>query len=298
VAQRRSPWLWFGIPLVALCAASGLLLAVMVGHHGEGNLSILAASVPTLSLVSAPAESIPLTGGFGGLAATGSRHSTNNWPSEPALVEPAWVAPAGGARNNAVPALLSFPAGWRTGDPAAAVLVDRSWAEDWRSDLVAEPLAAGAAVLDLDIHAARRVSPESAAAPSPPLAEDLLPDLFGALRLLRDEVEAGPIVALGRGAGGAAALLAGREPIAARYLGANGPRFAANAQLDGGCERSTAAGEALVGWRAVTLHYGTVLAATDVDSPPWARARALESASLACASALVPPLPGQRSHAP
>src|ERR1700712_4962101 len=96
-----------------------------------------------------------------------------------------------------IPAMLTMPRGWRKGDPAVVVVAEQPWAEPWRSELADELLAAGAAVLELDVHSARGVSADSAATPPPPTPEDFLPDLFGALRSLRTDIAAGPILVLG-----------------------------------------------------------------------------------------------------
>jgi hypothetical protein len=103
---------------------------------------------------------------------------------------------------------------------------------------------------------------------------------------------------LGVGVGGTAALLAAREGVAARHIGSRGPRFAAAARLDGGCEWTATTAEAPVGWRAEALHFGTVLAATGPWTSEPAHAGASESASLACAAALVMPTLGRPRQSP
>ena len=127
----------------------------------------------------------------------------------------------------------------------------------------------------------------------------MLPDLFGALQLLAgEEFGAGRVIVLGVGVGGTAALLAAREAAAARHIGSRGLRFAAAARLDGGCEWTAATMEASVGWRAEALHVGTVLAAAGPWTSEPARAGASESASLACAAALVMPTLGRPRQRP
>jgi purine nucleoside permease len=69
------------------------------------------------------------------------------------------------------------------------------------------------------------------------------------------------VLALGRGAGGEAALLAVQQRAGTQYLGLHGPRFAANACLDAGCEWSVSTSETPEGWPAGALSAGTALAA-------------------------------------
>jgi hypothetical protein len=64
-----------------------------------------------------------------------------------------------------------------------------------------------------------------------PQARELLPDLFGALVALKQDANAGPVVALGHDEGGIAALQATSEEEASAHLGPEGPRFAAAVSL-------------------------------------------------------------------
>ncbi|TPG59671.1 hypothetical protein EAH89_05390 [Roseomonas nepalensis] len=174
-----------------------------------------------------------------GLPGLGTSVATGLETPSGARMEARWVEPAappdGGAPSpGPVPAMLTTPAAWRPGDPAAVLLGEFAGAEPWRDRLAAELLEAGAAVLELDVHTARGLSADSAFLPPAPAPEDLLPDLFGALRMLRG-LPAGPVSAFGvPGLGGAAVLRAGEE-AARRYLGPLGPRFAALALLDEDC---------------------------------------------------------------
>jgi hypothetical protein len=124
------------------------------------------------------------------------------------------------------------------------VVAEQPGAEPWRDRLVAQLLANGAVVLELDVHTPRGVSADSAAAPPAPLPLELLPDIFGALRLLRRRgLDSGSTIVLGLDDGGSAALLAADEASAVRYLGAEGPRFVAHARLGSNCVWALAAGE-------------------------------------------------------
>lgn len=150
-------------------------------------------------------------------------------------IEPRAPAPASGAPAPYA-ALLSKPSGWGAGGPAVVVLWEEPGRDDLRDRAVSALLDEGEAVLELDAHAARGVSPDNAHAPPPPEPRELLPDLFAALDALRRDARAGAeVAAVGYGAaGGGAALLAADEPAAAAHLGADGPRYAGSAALGPG----------------------------------------------------------------
>ena len=170
---------------------------------------------------------------------------------DPALgrthLEPVWietVAPDG-RPGHTVPALLNTPPGWAPGDAAVALLSDGPWPGRMRERLVAALLEKGTAVLELDVNAARGFGPESARTGLPPTAAELVPDVRGAAYALRQDAGAGPIVALGRGAGGDAAVLAasleraapaaslGAGLAAAASLGPEPPLFSLGGALGG-----------------------------------------------------------------
>jgi hypothetical protein len=152
---------------------------------------------------------------------------------EPLWIDPAFAPGEPPAVPYDVPALLNLPPGWMLGDAAAVIIADPPPAQPWPDRLTAALLAAGAAVLELDVFAARGLAPDSDG--NPALAtRDLLADAFGTLLALRREAGAGVVVLLGTGIGGEAALLAGEEAVAARHVGPAGPRFAAVAGLGPG----------------------------------------------------------------
>ncbi len=159
---------------------------------------------------------------------------------EPVHVEPLWLEPVSRHPTSQattpfkVPALLRLPPGWMAGDAAALVIGDQPGPEEARDHLVAALLDQNTAVLEIDVHTGRGLSPDSPAAPTPTVPEDLLPDLFAALLALRRDAGAGMVVAVGYGAGGKAALLATDGAAAAECLGARGPRFVAAAMLGPG----------------------------------------------------------------
>lgn len=149
---------------------------------------------------------------------------------EPLFIAPAWQEALEREPHN-VPALLNVPAGWSSGDAAAIVLFTHPGENGMRDRLVGWLLDQGAAVLELDSLSVRHSSTNGASPPLQPTPEGLLPDLFGALRALRQELGAEVVVAIGHGAGGAAAVLAAREQTAAAHLGVGGPRFTALVSL-------------------------------------------------------------------
>lgn len=183
----------WGARLVALCLSCGLVLAVIAdraANDSQAAAGVSQAPIITKARVRSAAAAAPL---FAGYEAGRPDMGT---PSLGAGVLPMWVPPMspGGTISEAyvVPAMLTMPRGWREGDPAVVIVAEQPWAEPWRSELTDELLATGAAVLDLGVHSARGVSADSTAALPPPTPEDLLPDLFGALRLLRTDIVAGP----------------------------------------------------------------------------------------------------------
>jgi hypothetical protein len=141
-----------------------------------------------------------------------------------------WCEPA----PRPIPGLLNIPPDWAAGDAVAVVVSPHSGPDRLRDRITAALLASGAAVVELDIDAARSSATDSAAAPLPPSSRDMLPDLFAVLSALRRDHAAGIVTTLGIGEAGAAALLATVEAEAAQRLGPDGPRFAAGAWiLDG-----------------------------------------------------------------
>lgn len=153
--------------------------------------------------------------------------------TEHTRMEPVWidtVAPDGAA-GHTIPALLNLPPSWMIGDAAVLVLSDGPWPGLARERLVARLLGEGAAVLELDVTAARGFSPENARMGPPATAGELLPDVRGAVETLRRDAGAGLVVALGHGAGGDAAVL---EAEAERASQPGGGDIAAAASLGPG----------------------------------------------------------------
>lgn len=126
-------------------------------------------------------------------------------------MEPMWLpsgAQGGAAGAPPIPALLSVPPGWLAGDAAAVILSDGPWPGLVRDRLISALLEEGAAVLELDTDAARGFSPENARMEPLPGAAELAADLRGAVDGLQRDAAAGLVVAIGRGSGGDAAVLA------------------------------------------------------------------------------------------
>lgn len=159
--------------------------------------------------------------------ATASAQSLEHTRFEPLWLEPALAGGMARPAGYTVPALLNFPPGWATGDAAAIVVSDGPWADPGWNGLVAALLDAGAAVLELDVNAARGFAVDSGKTGPALSRRDLLPDVFAALLALRRDAGAGLVIAIGRGEAGEAALLAATEGAAAHHLGASGPRLAA-----------------------------------------------------------------------
>jgi len=158
------------------------------------------------------------------------------WPASPVLgtehtrMEPVWidtVAPDGAA-GHTIPALLNLPSAWMVGDAAVLILSDGPWPGLARERLVARLLGEGAAVLELDVTAARGFGPENAKVGPPATADELLPDVRGAVETLRRDAGAGLVVALGHGAGGDAAVLEAEAERASQPGGAGGIAAAAS----------------------------------------------------------------------
>ena len=157
----------------------------------------------------------------------------------PGIVEPPfdlphdlglWVATSAERPDGPGMAILTHPAGWRSGDAAVVIAPGGDWPDRLRTRLVAALLHAGAAVLDL------------------PQGVRWASGLDAAIHALRRDASAGIIVAIGRGAGGQAALaLAGAPqpdmavPFAALALiGPGTPifRFAEAAPAEGWPQRA------------------------------------------------------------
>jgi hypothetical protein len=128
------------------------------------------------------------------------------------LQPPAASSGAGPAATPAMPALLSLPTGWMTGDAAVVLIDDPAWPPAARERVVATLLdEQGAAVLVIGPRPALSFT-QAAAAATPPGPQALL---SAALLALRRDAGAGVVVALGYGAGGEAALRAADEAAAA-----------------------------------------------------------------------------------
>lgn len=158
--------------------------------------------------------------------------------TEHTRLEPVWIDALGsdGTAGHTMPALLSVPPAWTVGDAAVVVLSEGPWPGLARERTVAALLSEGAAVLELDVTAARGFSPDNARTGPPATAEELLPDLRGATEALRRDAGAGLVVALGHGAGGDAAVLAAEIERAAVPPGA-APGLVAAASLGPGPAR-------------------------------------------------------------
>lgn len=148
----------------------------------------------------------------------------------PAILEPPfdlphdlglWIATGAERLDGPGMAILTHPAGWRSGDAAVVIAPGGEWTDRLRARLVAALLEAGAAVLDL------------------PQSGPWAPGLGPAIHALRRDASAGIIVAIGRGEGGEAALaLAGAPQPDAAGLARIGPglpifRFAEVAPAEG-----------------------------------------------------------------
>ncbi|MBW8270379.1 hypothetical protein [Caldovatus aquaticus] len=134
---------------------------------------------------------------------------------EPALTPAAAPGPAPLAL-----AMFTAPRGWASGDAVAILFGDAATRPGGvRDGLAATLLAEDTGVLEVG------AVPDGAADEAHALQ---LARLFGALRALRRDQGAGPVVvAIGYGAGEDAVLAAAVEAVAALHLGADGPRFAA-----------------------------------------------------------------------
>lgn len=133
--------------------------------------------------------------------------------------------------------LLTMPAQWDAGDAAVVLVGARFPAGPLQQRLVDTLLAEGAAVLELDTDAARGASADSGVAPAPQAPPDLLPDLFGALVALRQEIGAGIAVVIGLEQTGEAALLAAAPEEARQRLPGGATGYAAAMALGPGAAR-------------------------------------------------------------
>ena len=129
-------------------------------------------------------------------------------------------------------ALVNQPAGWRSGGTAVLLVTTPELRDAQRDSLIAALLHENAAVVEVAAGTPARcdgMAAPAAATPAGPLGE-----LFAVLRAVTGEGGAGTVVAVGYGPGGATALQAARDGVAARHAGAGGPRFAAAAALGDG----------------------------------------------------------------
>ncbi len=137
-----------------------------------------------------------------------------------------WVAASAERLDGRGMAILTHPAGWRSGDAAVVIAPGGNWPDWLRARLAAALLDAGAAVLEL------------------PQGVPWAPGLGPAIHALRRDASAGIIVAIGRGEGGEAALaLAGVPHPDVAALARIGPgvpifRFAAAAPAEGWPQRA------------------------------------------------------------
>jgi hypothetical protein len=128
-------------------------------------------------------------------------------------------------------ALMNLPPGWRDGDAAVLLLTAAALRDPLRDGLVSSLLQAGAAVVEAvtgaEAHCAGGSAEEAAAeaAPAEPLAV-----LFALLDAAR-RAGAGLTVAIGYGPGGAVALDAVRQEVAAMHGAPGTARLAAAAAL-------------------------------------------------------------------
>jgi pimeloyl-ACP methyl ester carboxylesterase len=203
--------------------------------------------------------------------------------------QPVVVASEEAAESLRVPATLNIPAGWQPGHGAAVLLFDPPAAPALRDSLLVALLDSGAAVLELDANTAHGFSTEADRDPPPPTAEGLVRDLAGALTFLREDAQAGVVVAIGHGLGGDAVMLAAatrgeKGGLAAHVsLGPGAPRFATGGPVpaaEGWPHRVPMLCESLA-WAAEAVP-------TPVDPHRAATDRLAETAR-ACAAALAPP---------
>jgi hypothetical protein len=120
--------------------------------------------------------------------------------------------------------VLTAPRDWADGDAAVLVLAPETMANAARP-VVEALVAEEAAVLDY-------ASGFGGCGETSAVAPDPVGEALGGLLALK-EAGAGLVIAVGLGPSGQAALDAAREEVAARFLGPDGPRFAAAAALMG-----------------------------------------------------------------
>jgi hypothetical protein len=164
-----------------------------------------------------------------GLAALAPRMDAARAQVPPALpfvlFDLVWVTPA--AQRAQPPCsrllMLELPQGWMTGDAAAVLLTGSAADEGVAQPVAAALLAEQSGVLHYPSGPAESCANRDV---------DQVAEVLGALRTLRREAGAGVVVAIGFGDAGAAAIDALQEEVAARHLGAGGPRLAAGAARD------------------------------------------------------------------
>ncbi|HEV7265017.1 MAG TPA: hypothetical protein VGN83_08885 [Falsiroseomonas sp.] len=202
-------------------------------------------------------------------------HAAPALEPEPPQEQMLWIAPR---PARPLPALITLPPGWATGDAAVILLTDRQAAPPARDRLRTPLLAEGAAVLEL----------EFGRAPGRDCDRAALEALAAGAAALRQEIGAGLLVAVGFGCAGQAALqAAGGAVERIGFADAAAPLAATMALRDG--PPAFAAGSAPSPDEAWPLR-----------APILCRllAGALGAADVvgACLSALLPPAPDVRGR--
>ncbi len=179
-----------------------------------------------MSIASRPAVAV-LAAGLG---------AANPISTEPfAGLDLLWVRPATEAQETLHCArllVLNLPRDWVVGDAAVAIFADDP--ADHAVRRLAEALLLElAAVLEVP----QRTAEGCRVPPASPVA-----DVLGAVRALRVDASAGLVVGIGVGSSGPAVLAATGDEVAARLLGADGPRLAAGIALDRDGQASFALG--------------------------------------------------------
>ncbi len=213
-----------GLPLVAVAAlgAAGSLMLARLPRLPDPTVE----SVPSGTVPAAARAGVLAAALLGAVVAAGPARAEDGFAS----FELVWSTPAAApeeARGCARLLLLNIPEGWQSGDAAAVVMAPDGGGFDIARPLVGALLAQQTAVMELPTGRGGGVGP-CAAVPA-----DAVAQFLGALSALRAETGAGVVVAIGLGDAGPAALAAAREAVAARLLGAGGPRFAFAAALGG-----------------------------------------------------------------